>query len=119
MINVLIVAKLVGKTDIVYVRIGDKKFYYSDLKAGNDGYDVTLDDIKYEIVPYDGYPAGEDQYSYAPETPTLTPTQSPTPTTTPLTIETITQTKTTPSTPGFGAILTAIIITLVLITKRY
>ncbi len=118
-VGALVGAKLIGKEDEIYVRIGDKRFYYSDLKAGNDGYDITLDDVKYEIVPYDGYPAGEDQYCYAPETLTPTPTQSPTPITPLTTTKAITQTETIPSTPGFEAILTAIIILLVLVTKRY
>ncbi len=112
----LVVANLTGTASKVYVKVGGKKFYYSDLKAGNDGNDVTLDDAKW-VADHDGYPAGESQYCYAPETPTLTPTQSPTPAIS-QTTETITQTKTTPSTPGFGAILTAVIITLVLI-RRY
>jgi len=66
---VLLTAKLVGKENEVYVRIDDKKYYYSNLKAGNDGYDITLDDVKYEIVPYDGYPADEPQYCFTPAAP--------------------------------------------------
>ena len=99
-----------------HIELNGKTYTYDDLKSANDGNDVTLDDAKW-VADHDGYPAGESQYCYAPETPTLTPTQSPTPAI-PQTTETITQTKTTPSTPGFGAILTAVIITLVLI-RRY
>ena len=71
----LVMANMVGKTDVIYVKIGDKKYYYSDLKEGNDGYDVTLDDIKNEILPHDGSP-GEDQYcvTLAPKPPKPTPT---------------------------------------------
>jgi len=64
----LVVAKLVGKEDVMYVRIGDKKYYYSDLKAGNDGQDVTLDDLDF-IDKNDGYPAGESQYCFTPAAP--------------------------------------------------
>ena len=64
----LVVAKLVGKEDVMYVRIGDRKYYYSDLKAGNDGQDVTLDDLDF-IDKNDGYPAGESQYCFTPAAP--------------------------------------------------
>ena len=114
-VSVLLTAHLTGKESEVYVRIGDKKYYYSDLKAGNDGQDLTLDDAKW-VADNDGYPTGESQYCYTPTAPPLTPAHTPTQT---LTIPQITQTKTTPSTPGFEAIIVAITITLFLIIRRY
>ena len=67
-VGTLVGAKLIGKENEIYVRIGSKKFYYSDLKAGNDNQDVTLDDAKW-VADHDGHPAGEPQYCYSPTTP--------------------------------------------------
>ena len=68
MVNILQMAKDLGKENEIYVRIGDKKYYYSDLKAGNDGNDITLDDVQW-VVSHDGYPAGESQYCFTPAAP--------------------------------------------------
>ena len=68
MVNILQMAKDLGKENEIYVRIGDKKFYYTDLKMGNDEQDLTLDDVKW-VVDHDGYPAGEPQYCYSPTAP--------------------------------------------------
>lgn len=67
-VGTLVGAKLIGKENEIYVRIGDKKYYYSDLKSANDGNDVTLDDAKW-VADHDGYPAGEYQYCYSPTAP--------------------------------------------------
>jgi len=72
-VRTLVGAKLMGKENVIYVRIGDRKYYYSDLKAGNDGQDVTLDDAKW-VAENDGYPDGEPQYCYSPTAPAPTPT---------------------------------------------
>jgi len=41
---------------------------YDDMKAGNDGNDVTVDDAKW-VLNNDGDPAGEPQYCFTPEVP--------------------------------------------------
>jgi len=74
----LVAAKMAGVEDKVYVRIGTTKYYYSDLKAGNDNQDITLDDLDF-VLNNDGYPAGEPQYCYTPTAPTPTPTPTPAP----------------------------------------
>ena len=73
MVNILQMAKDLDKENGIYVKVNDKKFYYSDLKAGNDGQDLTLDDVKW-VSDHDGYPAGEDQYCVKIMAPTVTPT---------------------------------------------
>ncbi|RLI85241.1 MAG: hypothetical protein DRP01_06605, partial [Archaeoglobales archaeon] len=108
---------LIGKADIIYVRIGDKKFYYSDLKAGNDGNDVTLDDAKW-IAQHDGYPEGEEQWCFE-EVTIFTPTLTLTPTTLPKKpIEMTTPKKPVEtakkSTPGFEFVLAVIALILAL-----
>ena len=41
----------------------------ADLTAGNGGNVVSLDDVKFTIMPNDGYPAGETQYCYTAGAP--------------------------------------------------
>lgn len=45
----------------------------ADLTSGNGGNVVSLDDVKFTIMPNDGYPAGETQYCYTPGAPPVPP----------------------------------------------
>jgi len=71
-VRTLVAANMAGVANTTYVRIGYKKYYYSNLKTGNDNNDVTLGDLDF-ILNNDGYPSGENQYCYTPTAPPPTP----------------------------------------------
>lgn len=56
-----IVSRLVMTALVTSVTIGGNTYTYADLKAGNGGTDVTLDDAKW-VADNDGEPTGEAQY---------------------------------------------------------